>query len=82
MGLTKTDRKRLEFEVVSERARLRLTRLLRQAPAHKDPTVEIVRQNRVINISRNVLGLQLYQLEAVDGEYYYPAEHGWHNGEI
>lgn len=82
MGLTKSERESLELEVVSERARLLLTRLLREATAAESPTVKIVLQNNAINIANNVLGLPIYKLEAEDGDYYYPSEYGWHNAEI
>lgn len=82
MGLTKVQRQNLEFEVVSERARLLLTRLLRHATNAQSPTVKIVLQNNAINIAHNVLGLPIYVLEAEDGDYYYPSEYGWHNAEI
>ncbi len=82
MGLTKAERKSLDFEVVSERARLQFTRLLRDSTTAENPIVMIIRQNHAINIANNVLGLPIYKLEAEDGEYYYPAEYGWHNAEI
>ncbi len=59
-----------------------MTRLLRSATRSPDPVSQIVRQNRAINIIRNVLNLPLYELEAEDGEYYYPVEYGWHNSQI
>lgn len=81
MGLTKVQRQNLEFEVVSERARLLLTRLLRHATNAQSPTVKIVLQNNAINIAHNVLGLPIYVLKAEDGDYY-TSEYGWHNAEI
>jgi len=82
MALTDSERQKLEYEVVSDRARLLLTRLLRHATRADSPTVKIVLQNNAINIARNVLGLSIYRLEAEDGDYYYPSENGWHNAEI
>lgn len=82
LGLTNTERDKLEFEVVSERVRLKLTRLLRAVTDRDDSVAHMVMMNRAINIARSVLGLWIYQLEAEDGEYYYPAEYGWHYSEI
>jgi hypothetical protein len=82
MGLTRTERESLELEVVPQRARLLLTRLVREATADESSTVKIVLQNNAINIANNVIGLPIYKLEAEDGDYYYPSEYGWHNAEI
>ncbi len=82
LGLSKEQKENLVNEVVPERVRLKLTRLLRSATRSPDPVSQIVRQNRAINIIRNVLNLPLYELEAEDGEYYYPVEYGWHNSQI
>jgi hypothetical protein len=82
MGLTKPQRESLELEVVSERARLLMTRLVRHATAAENSTVQIVLQNKAINIANNIMGLPIYKLEAEDGDYYYPSEYGWHNAEI
>ena len=82
LGLTNTERANLEFEVVSEKARLKLTRLLRAVTDRDNSVAHIVMMNRAINIARSVLGLWIYQLEAEDGEYFYPAEYGWHYSEI
>ncbi len=81
-GLTASQKKQLEFEVVSESARLRLTRFLRDKTSHDEGSIRIIYQNRIVNIARTILGLSIYVLEAdADGEYN-PAEYAWHNGEI
>lgn len=82
LGLSSTERSKLEFEVVSERARLKLTRHLRNVTDHDISDAHIVKMNRAINIARSVLGLWVYQLEALDGDYYFPSEYGWHFSEI
>ena len=82
LGLSKEQKEHLANEVISERVRLKLTRLLRAATRSSNLTIQIIRQNHAINIIRNVLNLPLYELEAEDGEYYYPAEYGWHNSQI
>jgi len=40
MGLTEAEKKKLEYEVVSDRARLKLTRLLRHATRAGSSTVK------------------------------------------
>jgi putative lipoic acid-binding regulatory protein len=82
LGLKEAEKKKLEFEVISDHSRLKLTRLLRHATRAQSSVVKIVLQNNAINIARNVLGLPIYELEAEDGDYYYPSEYGWHNAEI
>lgn len=82
LGLSKEQKENLANEVVPERARLELTRLLRAATRSHNSVIRIVQQNHAINIVRNVLNLPFYELEAEDGEYYYPAEYGWHNSQI
>jgi len=82
MGIDNSQRKQLEYEVVSNRCRLLLTRLLRHATRAESSTVKIIRQNNAINIANHLLGNPIYQLDAEDGDYYYPAEYAWHNAEI
>lgn len=82
MGLDAAATQALEFEVIPERVRLQLTRLLRHACAAEEATVELVKKNRVINVARHVLSLPAYRLESDDWGDYHPAEHGWHNGEL
>jgi len=82
LGLSDEQNESLKFEVISDRARLKLTRLLRHKVKGEEGTYDIISKNRAINIARNVLGLPLYVLEAEDGEYYYPGEHAWHNAEL
>lgn len=72
----------LQNEVVSERARLRLTRHLRHATRHDDADIIIIWQNRAVNIARNILGLPLYVLDGGQDVYFHPAENAWHNGEL
>jgi hypothetical protein len=72
----------LSNEVVSERARLRLTRHLRQGTSQESAELTIIWQNKAINIVRNILGLPVYVLDAGDLGFYHPAENAWHNGEL
>ncbi|MBU4467674.1 MAG: hypothetical protein KKC39_02875 [Candidatus Omnitrophica bacterium] len=85
-GLTKIDKKQLEFEVISEQARLKLTRLLRKVVSSGDEDgsgeVRLVRQNRIVNMARSVIGLAPYVLNSDSWGNYELAEAAWHNGEI
>ncbi len=80
--LGREEQQRLELEVVSKDARLRLTRMLRAATRHENSNISIIKRNQVVNIVRAALGMSVYVLESdVDGMYE-PAEHAWHNGEL
>ena len=81
-GLTNSEKNILQYEVVPHRARLLLTRLLRASTSHEQPEVQIIYQNRAVNIARNILGASIYVLDGgIDG-LYHETEYGWHYGEI
>ena len=80
--LSKSDKKQLDFEVVSRITRQRLTRLLREAVQREDINIQIHWQNRAVNIACNILGRPPYLLESDEWGEYHPAEHSWHAGEI
>lgn len=81
MGLSKADKKKLEAEVISNEARLKLTRLMRKACQSNDSNVTLINRNRYINIARTVLGLPIYRLEPDDMGMYMNEEFGWHLAE-
>lgn len=66
LGLTKKEIQKLEYEVISNRARLKLTRLIRRTCKRDDSETEIIIQNRFINIARNIMHLPVYILEVDD----------------
>lgn len=84
MGLTKEQKRALEFEVVSDEARLKLTRLLRSycSEDHTDGNVWVSRANRLVNYAHQVLGLPLFALEADDWGSYQLYEADWHSGRL
>lgn len=82
MGLKRGQKRQLEAEVVSNDARVKLTRLIRKACQAQDPSIEIGRQNRFINLARTVQAMPLYKLESDDLGDYEPAEFSWHSGEL
>jgi hypothetical protein len=71
----------LEYEVISDDLMIFLTRKLEAwVFATDDIDAILMRQNRLINISRTIAGKSIYPLEAdSDGEYW-PQERAWHNG--
>lgn len=68
----------LEYEVVSTELRVHITRLLSQQIKGE---WTIVIQNKLINKARSLIGLRLYVLEDIMGEYE-PQQYAWHNGEF
>lgn len=82
LGLTNHEKDMLQFEVISDSARLKLTRLIRALSSNPDSELTILRQNRFVNIARNIIGKPLYVLEADDWGAYQMGEHAWHNGEL
>lgn len=82
IGLTKIEKEQLKYEVISNNARLGMTRLIRAMCKSDDSNIQLLRQNRFVNIGKNVLGKPLYILEPDDMGGYYPAEHAWHLGGI
>ena len=84
--LSPVDKKKLEYEVVSQELRIHLTRLLRRRiPTVQAPDSHLLLigiQNRLINKSRAVQGLPVYRLEADDWGEYHIAEQAWHSGEF
>lgn len=83
-GLSKTQQKTLEYEVISDNARLKIARLFRNATRREDgdSDIEIILKNRIINIARQVEGLSIYRLESDGDGYYLSPEKAWHFGEL
>lgn len=81
MGLKRTEKKKLETEVVSNEARLKLTRLMRRRCESNDSNVNLINRNRYINTARTVLDLPIYRLEPDDWGMYMNEEFGWHIAE-
>jgi hypothetical protein len=80
--LSRQQREKIELEVVSSEARLRLTRLLRKATEARDPPVHLMRQNAVINIANAVLNRPMYILQTDGWGDYEASDYGWHRGEL
>lgn len=80
--LIESQKELLQYDVTSDEARLKLTRLIRSLSYSDDFNLQILRQNRFVNIANTALGRPIYVLEADDMGDYQMAEHAWHNGEI
>ena len=81
MGLSKAEKKKLKTEVVSNEARLKLTRLMRHRCNSTESNIVLINRNRFINIARTVLNLPIYRLEPDDEGMYMSEEFGWHLAE-
>jgi hypothetical protein len=71
MGLKRAEKKKLETEVISNEARLKLTRLMRKRCESNDANVHLINRNHYINTARAVLGLPIYRLESDDWGMYH-----------
>ena len=76
MGLNKIEKKKLKTEVISNEARLKLTRLMRKRCDSNDLNVNLINRNRYINTARRVLDLSIYRLELDDWGMYMNEEFG------
>jgi hypothetical protein len=77
--LSRSDRERLEYEVVSPELRVHLTRLIEQSPEFYRHALS--NRNWIVNRSRTLLGKSIYVLEADDMGEYQDCEYTWHSGE-
>ncbi|MFI8721896.1 hypothetical protein [Bacillus altitudinis] len=82
MGINKLQKKQLEFELISNEARLKLTRLIRCLCQHSDHKTVIGYMNRYINIANNVLKRPIYTLDADVYDEYFQTEFNWHYSEL
>ena len=83
--VSKRDRSRLSVVVISNEARLRLTRLLRHRAHRKDDDDAgswLVRENAIVNIANAIMGRPVYILESDAWGTYETAEFAWHQGEM
>ncbi|HEV2603437.1 MAG TPA: hypothetical protein VGU24_07240 [Microvirga sp.] len=78
-GLKKAEKRKLEAEVISNEARLRL---MRSRSAARESEIELIRRNQFINIARTVLDMPIHRLEPDDWGMYANVEYAWHNAEI
>lgn len=82
MGLNQGQIELLQYEVISNDTRIKLTRLIRSLSYSDDSNLQLSRQNRFVNLANSVLGRQIYVLVPDDMGEYMLGEHAWHNGEI
>jgi len=84
MYVSEEDKENLEYEVISRDLRSHLTRILDRDLSRffEDGRTRLMWQNRLINISRGIVGKAIYVLKSDDFGEYQPAEYAWHNGEF
>jgi len=82
LKLDKDQREKLEYIEIPHRARLDFTRIIRGVVQNDDPAISLIHKNSIIAIAHSVMGRPIYTLEAEGGDYYYPSEYAWHNGEF
>lgn len=81
-GLSKEQKSKLEYEVISDSCRLKIARLFRDKTNVSDSDKQIILINRIVNIARQVEGLSICKLESDDDGSYYLSEKAWHFGEL
>jgi len=82
LGLSKSDKLKLQYEVIPYKARLDLTRLIRYISKQDDMIFTMICQNKFINIANAVMHKPVYNLECDYLGEYQTAELAWHNGQI
>lgn len=81
MGLSKSEKASLEMDVVSNEARLKLTRLIRKNCQSDDNNLSLIKRNQYINVARAALQLKIARLEPDDVGMYENEEFAWHFAE-
>ena len=72
MGLTESEARQLELEIVPNDTRLKLTRIARDACDCEDPPIELVKMSKFVNMANNVMHRQIFELESDDWGEEYP----------
>jgi len=78
--LSDEDKKQLEYEVVSQEARVYLTRLIERNPSFSNRS--FLSKNWIVNRSRSLVGKSVYVLEPGRLGEYEDSEYAWHSGEF
>lgn len=83
LGLDRSQKKQLEYEVIPYSARLQLTRLLRASvDLGEDSNGWVIRTNGIINTCRNVLNLPVSIVEMNEWGQYEYIDGGWLRAEL
>lgn len=78
--ITKEQIHQLEYEVLSKDFLIYLTRILLDWVENTEYLETVIaRKNRIINLSRTILGEKIYILESDDMGQYHQAEYDWHD---
>jgi hypothetical protein len=84
-GLSKEQKEKLRFEVISHQIRLNIAMLFRDITVNNS-SVKIITINNMANIARQIEGLPLHKLEfgMYDSDYerYHEVEYAWHYAEL
>lgn len=82
LGLSKEDKNSLKYEVIPSQVRLKVIRLIRNYCMNENPSIQVINQNKFINIERNIKNQKIYVLTADrDGEYSI-YDYAWHSSYI
>lgn len=82
MGLSKEDKNSLKFEIIPSQVRLKVIRLIRNYCMNENTSIQIIHQNKFINIERSIKNQGAYVLiEDRDGEYSI-YDYAWHSSYI
>jgi hypothetical protein len=72
IGLSQTEKRQLEMEVVPAETRLKLTRLIRDRCSSRESAYELVWTARFVNMANHVMNRQIYELESDEWGEDYP----------
>lgn len=82
LGLSKKEREKLQFELISKSMRNKITRVLRYDCISDNSLFQLIYQNKRINIACSVLGEPKYVLEPDYHGSFEPVEIAWHESKI
>lgn len=82
LGLSASEKKELEYELIPYEVRLTLIRIIRASSNFELDEIKILRQNKFINIANNVMRKPIYVLNSDDLGHYMLVEHAWHTSEV
>lgn len=81
--INETDKKQLEFEVLSQEFYAFLTRFLMHWTEEPEFAESIIhRQNVIINLSNTILGRNIYVLQPDDDGGFHQGEYAWHDSNL
>jgi len=83
MYMSPEDSEKLEYEIISDDLIIYLTRVLQKSTEEAETSEErLIRQNRLVNKSRMLVGQAVHILDSDGIEGYMPIEYAWHDAEM